>query len=513
MKNTFSLYLLFLLQLLFAHGLFAQTLDSTFNTNGIAIHHLPDDDDGEAVALAADGKIVVASASEGVSGMDFLLMRFDSTGSLDTTFGTNGLVREPLVGKEGFFTDVLVQADGKIVSVGYSSAEDQFYVFRHTNSGARDSTFGQNGLVTTVFGTLMQGATSVGMDGNKIVVAGTAEGSVGSSIVLARYLPSGVLDVSFGSSGYGGTGIHVVQGAQPQLIVQPDGRMLLGCAAKNGMDADFLVARLLNNGLVDGGYGSSGVTLIDLGDEEEVTAIALDLDGRLIVAGNSENPTLLSRFAMVRLDTNGVLDSSFATNGSYVQALGSGDSYCNGLAVAGGGEIYLSGDIEDSTQRVFALLSFDSMGGNLLGCGNQGLVATIIGNEEDLCNDMVLYPDGRIILVGESSDIQGNSDVVLARYHPCQIVGVDRVLAGPEVIFFPNPAFGWASIRLQTSTMNTLSYSILDLQGRTVRELGIIPASSGGQRQEVDLRELSAGTYFLRIAGADVNKVVRFVVY
>lgn len=504
MKN-FNLLSLFLLSIvLSAPWLNAQALDPSFNGTGVVVHPGPGDNDGEAVVLAPDGKIVVASASNNGSQVGFLLIRYDSSGVLDTGFGANGSVLDTLNGASAFYTDVAVQGDGKIVSVGYSSERDSFYVFRHTVSGEKDTSFAQTGLATTSFGMPFQGATSVALDGNKIVVAGVAGDTANFSLALARYLPDGSLDPSFGNGGLVLSAFAVDEEAQPQILVRADGKIVVATTAKPGNDKDFLVARLENNGSGDQGFGSGGVVTINLGADEEVTSITEDLQGRVLIAGTSTDT--LMKFAAVRMQNSGVLDSAFAANGIFVSALGVADAYCNGVAVGPDSLIYLAGDLNDGTQSVLALLKLDSSGTPFPGSP----LTTTVGAYEDLCNDMVLQPDGRIILVGESDNSQQNSDVIIARYLPVS-VGLAEAEPKPEISIFPNPVAGDLTVRLRLQQSEVLKWTLLNPEGKTVKDWGSSRGQGGWMQKQMDLGDLAAGLYFLRIEGGSFFQVRRIL--
>jgi uncharacterized delta-60 repeat protein len=148
--------------------------DTSFGTNGTVTPTFPGhpgDSYGRKLAVQADGKIVAAGVAAGVQ----LIVRFDPNGSLDTAFGNNGVVF-------AFSGDVAIQADGKIVTVG--SFNDDFGVARYNSNGTLDTTFGGDGLVSTNLGGL-DGASAVAIQSDgKIVAAGN---SSNWHSALARY--------------------------------------------------------------------------------------------------------------------------------------------------------------------------------------------------------------------------------------------------------------------------------------------------------------------------------------
>ena len=164
------------------------SLDTTFSGNGLTDADFGAGESVQAVALQNDGKIVLAgSFSNGVNN-DFATARFNSDGSLDTTFSGDGKVTTALLGND-VGMDVAIQSDGRIVQVGTTGAD--FGVIRLTNSGALDTTFSGDGKTTTDFASgSSDEAEAVAIQGDgKIVVAGSS----GENFAIARYIGASVV--------------------------------------------------------------------------------------------------------------------------------------------------------------------------------------------------------------------------------------------------------------------------------------------------------------------------------
>ena len=155
--KTIRIFALLLIIIFYCSSTKAQTaglLDSEFANSGIAITNF-DSEEGNAIAIQTDGKIVVAGTYSYSSGNDFMIVRYNSDGILDNTFGLNGIVTTE-VGSSGNFAQALaIQGDGKIVVAGYSSngSNNDFALVRYTPDGTIDSTFGSNGKIITPIGT------------------------------------------------------------------------------------------------------------------------------------------------------------------------------------------------------------------------------------------------------------------------------------------------------------------------------------------------------------------------
>jgi uncharacterized delta-60 repeat protein len=233
------------------------TLDATFGTGGKVT--TPDFGHGftaaQAVALQQDGKIVAAgTAGNGVGGIDFALVRYEHSGSLDPTFGTGGKVTTNFGGgsaADSVFA-LALQPDSKVVAAGVDSRNpsvaEQFALARYNANGTLDPTFGSGGRVLTSFGPFGTArAVAVQRDG-KIVAAGRG-GDVspptGIDFVVARYNRDGTPDPSFGIAGKVSTDYAGANDEAQAMAVQPDGNLLVAGTAVAGSSFHFAVARYL----------------------------------------------------------------------------------------------------------------------------------------------------------------------------------------------------------------------------------------------------------------------------
>lgn len=345
------------------------SLDPTFGTGGKVVtkfacpYYV-----AQAVAIQADGKIVVAGSAPGC-GNDWVLARYGLNGNLDSTFGTGGKVVTYFnhVGPSGGLTDVAIQADGKIVTVGHTFRREcaavstpvagltciDFAVARHNANGMLDLTFGPGGTVTTDFGSagvlttpsVYDWATAVVVQTDrKIVVAGTS--AVGSkySFTLVRYLEHGVLDPGFGNGGKVNTEFTSSAGAT-DLAVQTDGK-IVATGWTGGATGDFALARYLPSGALDPafGIGGSGKTTTDLGSSVDgAAAVAIQSNGRIVAAGSSRTADWSKGdFALARYLPGGALDASFGTGGKLKTDFGGLDD-ASAVMIQGDGKIVAVG--------------------------------------------------------------------------------------------------------------------------------------------------------------------------
>jgi uncharacterized delta-60 repeat protein len=222
------------------------SLDTTFGKSGMVTTPIGS---GNAVAHAlgiqSDGKIVAAGSSNNIGNDDFTLVRYNTDGSFDTTFGTGGIVTTT-IGSDAYAQALGIQTDGKIVAAGdyYNGSNYEFALVRYTADGSLDTTFGTGGIVTTTIGSGNAWANALGIqtDG-KIVAAGYSYNSSNDDFSLVRYNADGSLDTTFGTGGIVTTAIGSGNAGANALGIQTDGKIVAAGQSSNGSNEDFILVR------------------------------------------------------------------------------------------------------------------------------------------------------------------------------------------------------------------------------------------------------------------------------
>jgi len=262
-------------------------------------------------------------------GLDIALARYNPDGSLDPTFGTGGIVISHSASFDSF-SAVAVQPNGRIVAAGTSG--DDFALLRYNPDGSPDPTFGVGGKVVTDLGsaTVDSWSAMALLPDGKIVVAGRS----GGDFALARYNHDGSLDSSFGSGGklttdFGGGD------AAAAMALQPDGKIVLA----GGSSFRVALARYNPNGGLDATFGMGGMVISDFGGGESAAAIGLQHDGKIVVAGGPRSAT----FVVARYNPDGRLDLPFGIGGMVATDFGGGTSQATALALQADGKIVVAG--------------------------------------------------------------------------------------------------------------------------------------------------------------------------
>jgi uncharacterized delta-60 repeat protein len=309
-----------------------------FGTSGIVTTDPSSLSDSIAkVEYLDDGKILAAGYSLNKSTYaegDFILARYSSDGSLDTTFGVDGLATASFGDGWSDLMDMAVLPDGRIVAVGMfhtsGGASRQFAVARFCPDGKLDTgtncsdltpKFSDDGMVLTQVDAFMSqsyaNAVAIQSDG-KIVAGGQSRGSGGNSVLaLVRYLDDGSLDTGFGTNGFVITDVGGFQDELADLAIDSSGRILAGGFTNDTAlgTTKFVLARYNPDGSLDTAFNETGIVTTLVGESSVGKALAIQPgDGKIILAGSaySDMTSYYGGFAAARYNTDGSLDTSFA---------------------------------------------------------------------------------------------------------------------------------------------------------------------------------------------------------
>lgn len=405
----------------------AGDLDPTFGNGGKVTTSFPGSDDrAYAIAIQPDGKKVVAGTSLGY----FILVRYNDNGSLDPTFGDGGQVVTEFSNSVDAAYAVVIQPDGKIIAAGYATADptQNFALARYNTNGSLDATFGSGGKVTTDFSNRYDKAYALALqpDG-RIVVAGYATNSItAEDFALARYNTDGSLDTTFGSGGKITTDFYGGLDEALAVAVQVDGKILVtGGSYSGSTDYDFALARYNTDGTPDTSFGTLGKTTTDFfSGADEANAIAIQPDGKIVLAGGAENGAgpAYPDFGLVRYNANGSLDSTFGNGGLVVTSFNGGNDTVRGVAVLPNGKIIAAGNAAAFSGGDFALARYNSDGTLDSTFGTGGMVTTDFFLGYDAALALAVQPDGKLVAAGYAEPPgypNGREfDIGLARYNP-----------------------------------------------------------------------------------------------
>lgn len=270
------------------------TLDNTFGIAGTAILEI-DFFDSEATSIAyqTDGKILVTGLSHDQfnDGFFAILARFNANGTIDNTFGTNGMMDLP-AGNDYYGKIIKIQQDSKILITCISSSETgNFKLLRLESNGNIDNTFDTDGMVETAVGTISSFANSMALQSdNKIVVSGSAKVNGIDVFAMVRYNQNGSLDTSFDTDGIVLTNFYPLKATSTAMAIQPDGKIFLTGKTTSTLNSDVVLARYLGNGSLDNSFDSDGIIIQEVGyGNVGANAIISTANGVAYLAGYYHN--------------------------------------------------------------------------------------------------------------------------------------------------------------------------------------------------------------------------------
>jgi uncharacterized delta-60 repeat protein len=392
------------------------SLDSNFGVDGKVTTAVGSMFDSiRDVVIQADGSIVaVGSSPTGTYTSLFAIARYKSDGSLDTSFNSTGKVTTAVGSISDIASTAIIQADGKIVVVGGSASQpgnDIFALARYNTNGTLDTSFGTGGTVTTTIGNAsFANSVAIQRDG-KIVVAGSAFISATSEFALARYNTDGSLDTGFGNSGIVTTSTGTSSVALYVCVQTNDKIFAVGKSSFGASTSALILIRYNSDGSLDTTFGNNGMVTtptVDIG----INNVAMQTNGKIVAAGYSAP----GGFGLARSNPDGTLDTSFGSGGIVVTNGTNGIAW--DVAIQNDGKIVAAGFSFIGSTPVFALARYNTNGSLDEGFNSTGIVTTAIGSINDSVNAIAIGANGRILAAGSSRTGSNTGVFALAQYLP-----------------------------------------------------------------------------------------------
>lgn len=501
-----------------------------------------------AIALQGDGKIVaVGNTTISGSDVDFAIARYNTDGTLDVSFDGDGKASTSLTSGIDYAYAVAIQTDGKIVVAGTSQTYD-FAVARYNADGSLDNSFSGDGKLTTDFGASNEEGRALFLQADgKIIVGGFS----GTFFALARYNSDGSLDTNFDTDGkvtaaIGASGNSRIMG----LALQNDGKIVAvgtnmnwvynWMTDMNEAVYDVALARFNSSGSLDNTFDTDGKLITDLGYTDDMaTAIAIQNDGKIVVAGSSNY-----RFALQRYSASGALDNTFDGDGKVVTSFAS-NAYAYALKLSGN-VIYAAGS---DVNNGFALAAYQNDATPLILPvkyrlfsvrlqGNDGQLAWVTTEEINASHIAVERSvDGRSFVSIGSLPAAGTSASekqyqffdrnvsflgVQLVYYRLKMVDIDGKYSysktvllpldetGSLIRLYPNPAKDHATLLVSAKQNESAAYRITDYSGRILLTRALV-LNPGSNAIDLPLEGLAPGVYTIQLRGQTILHVIPFI--
>lgn len=441
-------------------------LDPTFGTGGIARVDYGGHDDGEALAVQPDGKIVVGGKAS-FPGSDAVgVARLNPDGSLDTSFGHGGRIFANLFPYFFQVEDLALQPDGKIVvggSVdrGLGSSYD-FWLLRLNPNGSHDLGFGTGGVVMTglFFSSFDRLIALEVQDDGRILAAGGLKRTPDEDFhfVVVRYLPDGQLDLDFGTDGKAITDPMPGDSHIEDIALQPDGKIV----ATGFSFSEYALVRYDSQGRLDPSFGGDGIVLSTASPYRAAypLAVVVQPDGKIVAGGFALSSGPDSHFALWRFLPDGSLDPDFGVGGRSLTDFSGRNDLIHALALQADGGIVAVGQTQPNQSILsdFALARYTSDGQLDPDFGTGGTVVTDFFGGYDVAMDVASLPDGRLVVTGEVQGVpEAPADARVARYlGPELAVNEPPVIAGGAV----SPGVLWPANHKMINVR--VSYTVTD---------------------------------------------------
>ncbi|MEI6407927.1 MAG: hypothetical protein WCR52_00970 [Bacteroidota bacterium] len=520
MKINFTYLLLGGLSALYypAFAQYPGALDPTFGQNGAAIISTPDSvHTGASLAIQSDGKILVSGDISNLSlqGNDIVVTRFFADGSVDPSYGYQGQKRIDILGLYDAPFASATQSDDKLLVAGNSYSNDLnqniAFVARLNIDGSLDETFGQNGIITFDLGDDEDifYAIKVLADGKILLGGDTYDKNTSTSVdlLLIRLNPDGSPDTNFGNNGIVKKNFYLGFETIRSLQIQADGKIIAaGFQFINPAQRKIQVERFQVNGATDPSFGNNGVKIIDYGSGSDNTAysIAVQSDQKIIFCGAKGNANS-SMLAVVRLLPGGSFDPDFGVNGQVFTDLG-GVVEGKSLLIQPNGKILVGASYlpnPSSGSGYINLLRYLENGALDDEFGANGIVQSPFYPDYVDCSSLALLPNGKI-LMGATIDL----NTVVWRFENDLVATHESNLSEFHINISPNPVDDNFFINWEQTDRILVSADLFDTQGRYIQHL-IPPTDFPSGKNEIRcsvMKQLGAGRYFIQFtAGSHIG--------
>jgi uncharacterized delta-60 repeat protein len=389
------------------------TIDNTFGTNGYYLYNAPG---GSSFAydmeLLPSGQILVAGATSiTAANPQFTMLRLNSNGTLDQSFGINGFFNNDIGSSEDYARKILIQ-NNKIILVGSSKlpgfSTNRLALTQCDLNGQIDPTFGTNG--TTVFqnatGSSCFGQSAVIGSNNDIFICGDAYINNVYYPLLAKVSSTGIPYTTFGSNG-----VLIPMNFNARFFdIEFDGSKLI-MAGQNGVGPwDFILqARNTTDGGIVTTFGTAGSSIIDVVQADTYYELLIHPDGSLLACGTTGTAGIGAArdFIISKYNANGILQTGFGTNGHTVTSIGTAWDDAYGMALYPGNKVVLAGfSAQSNTQHAVARYAYGPAT-PVLGCTdplscNYNCLATI--NDGSCLYPNTACDDGNPLTINDSTN-------------------------------------------------------------------------------------------------------------
>lgn len=478
-------------------GVFENSFSYNLNSGSDIISKMFEQPNGKIIALL--------DSHEGQS-----LRRYNLDGTLDTTFGNNGVIEN--------FPDVIFKIEKQNDKI-LVSFRNELFIYRYTNDGVLDTTFGLNGIVDFTLNTpnyvsfvdklfydLNSGFIYVAFDYDENIDNPTV-GYLRSYGIL-RLSNDGTIDTSFGTNGIAKMRFDFYNTSSlefpSEICIQSNGKIVVAgfLNTTDGLtDKVVGVTRFNYNGTLDASFGSNGKVIAQTGNNTYPRQIInLNNDKFILNVSNEASASYTSN--SLKYEINGALDTTFGANG-----IVSDGNYNLDMILQPDGKIIKAGSINSQ----FGIKRFNINGSIDTTFGNNGEIITPIFYSSNI-NEILLLQDNKLLAGGGTFNGTNNLGT-FARYTDLNLGTLNFVENSNSILIYPNPIETNAIFDFTLANEENISIEIIDLQGKIVKTIIKNKIFNAGNHiQNIDLNDhVASGNYILKFTTSKGSQSIKII--
>lgn len=490
-------------------------LDTSFNYSGTIIKDISNEiDNGFAVLVQPDNKVLmVGSAGSGVG-----MARFKENGTIDETFGTNGIVQTIIGNNNIHGTSAVLQSNGKVIVGGgyHNQSSSSFIILRYNANGSLDSSFGTNGYIIPDFG---NGCNDIALqEDGKIIAVGYDYVEFDNSFALARFTSEGALDSTFGNGGFVRTPILTNFNELNAVTINSNEKIITAgySAYAHNLDSlNFAILQYNMDGTLDSTFNSTGIVIKDINNasRDEAESVKVQSDGKIIVVGHSTSNSD-SDFAVLRFNPDGSLDTSFNNSGIVLTNISGNSDNAYSVLIQPNGKIIVVGDAYTTTNYDYAIVRYNNDGLIDSTFGLNGKVLTDFEFTKDVAKSACLTPDGKIVAGGYIHLGDLLYDFSCARYlNDLNIGMIDFEENNTFLNIYPNPIRSYATIEYELEKDEKISVTLYNMNGTIIKSFVSKQKREAGNHKEIiNFNGIAPlGTYFVSLNNGKSSVEIKII--
>ncbi len=496
------------------------SLDKTFGTGGKALSSifLGNITSVQNVKVQPDGKILVLGTNY-FDSSSFVVARFLANGTLDNTFSTDGYLMDNFGRKDNYGVELLLHTNSQITIIGRSAGADYKYdlaIARINSDGSYDNTFGNNGkLIKTLDSVEYNISAATLQSDNKIVVGGYKSKAGLTDFMVARINFNGSIDNNFGTNGKLIYGYSTLYCTLNSLCIDNNGRILaVGSSTRGAYDSDFAIARIKTDGTLDTDFSFDGkATVVFYNNEEQgASKVIVQKDGKILIGGYASYQTLFGA-AIARINDNGTTDNSFSQDGLQTRRTNA-SVYINDMLIDSSGKIFVAGYYYQNSKARFISMSFNKDGSYNTYYGDSGIVLTNFDTlNNEYCYAMDIQSDNKILLAGFSTpNLSYGGQFALVRLLTNTNLGLLKLNKNNmELLVYPNPITKTITLKYALEVAEKITICFQGIDGKVIKTFYKDEYQTVGEHLIIlDLPEqLANGNYLITISSTNGSTALK----